>query len=157
MKKTFTILFLLCTASIFSQTKKITEEWIEAKYNEFERVNSLSNTMDLYFEDNYLYYEYLNAFFKVKIKDIKEIEFKKERFSNKDKEGWISLCIRMDDGKLFYKEANDTGFTKSTETAFKIPFSAEIKEDDYHKRMEKAIVHLVKLNGGNAKVKREPF
>lgn len=157
MKRTFTILLLLFTITTFSQTKKETEDWIVEKYNEFERVNSLSNTMDLFFENNYLYYEYLNAFFKIKIQDIKEIEFKKERFNNEDKEGWISLWIRFDSGKLFYKRANESDFKKDTDTAFKIPLSSELGTNDYQKRLEKAILHLIKLNGGNAKVKKEPF
>mgnify|MGYP000055951151 CR=1 FL=1 len=157
MKRIFTILLFLFTITTFSQTKKETEVWIVEKYNEFERVNSLSNTMDLFFENNYLYYEYLNAFFKIKIQDIKEIEFKKERFNNEDKEGWISLWIRFDSGKSFYKGANESDFGKSTDTAFKIPLSSELEKGDYQKRLEKAILHLVKLNGGSAKVKKEPF
>lgn len=157
MKTIFTILLFLFTITTFSQTKKETEDWIVEKYNEFERVNSLSNTMDLFFENNYLYYEYLNAFFKIKIQDIKEIEFKKERFNNEDKEGWISLWIRFDSGKSFYKGANESDFSKSTDTAFKILLSAELEKDDYQKRLEKAILHLVKLNGVSAKVKKESF
>ena len=157
MKRIFTILLFLSTITTFSQSKKETEDWIVEKYNEFERVNSLSNTMDLFFENNYLYYEYLNAFFKIKIQDIKEIEFKKERFNNEDKEGWISLWIRFDSGKSFYKGANESDFSKSTDTAFKIPLSSELEKDDYKKRFEKAVLHLVKLNGGSAKVKKEPF
>ncbi|PHR74170.1 MAG: hypothetical protein COA67_02045 [Lutibacter sp.] len=157
MKRILTILLLLITTNIFSQTKKETEEWIVEKYNQFERVNSLSNTMDLFFENNFLYYEYLNAFFKVEIKDIKEIEFKKERFDNEDKEGWISLWIRFDNGSLFYKRASENGFSKSTDTTFKIPLSSDLGKDDYQKRLEKALLHLIKLNGGNAKIKKEPF
>lgn len=158
MKRTITILLLLFSSSvIFSQTRKETEEWIVEKYNEFERVNSVSNTMDLFFENNFLYYEYLNAFFKIKIKDIKEIEFRKERFNNDDKDGWISLWIRFDTGKSFYKSANENDFSKSTDTAFKIPLSSELGKNDNQKRLEKAILHLIKINGGSAIVKKEPF
>ena len=157
MKRTITILLISISTIVFGQTKKETEEWIVEKYNEFERVNSLSNTMDLFFENDFLYYEYLNAFFKVRIKDIKEIEFKKERFDNNDNEGWISLWIRFDSGNSLYKGANENEFNKSTDTSFKMPLSSDLNKDDYQKRLEKAIIHLIKLNGGSAKVKKEPF
>lgn len=157
MRRTLTILIILFTSNIFGQTKNETEEWIVEKYNQFERVNSLSNTMDLFFEDDFLYYEYLNSFFKIKIKDIKEIEFKKERFDNEDKIGWISLWIRFDKDKLLHKKSNEDNFSKSNDTAFKIPLSSDLELDDYKKRMEKALLHLIKLNGGNAKIKKEPF
>lgn len=157
MKRTLTILILLITTNIFGQTKKETEDWIVETYNQFERVNSLSNTMDLFFENDFLYYEYLNAFFKIKIKEIKEIEFKKERFNSEDKVGWISLWIRFGNGSLLYRGASENEFSKSTDTAFKIPLSCELGNEDYQKRLEKALLHLIKLNGGSAKIKKEPF
>ncbi len=157
MRRKLTVLLILITTNIFSQTKNETEVWIVEKYNQFERVNSLSNTMDLFFENDFLYYEYLNAFFKIKIKDITEIEFKKEKFDNDDKVGWISLWIRFDKGNLLYKRAGENEFSKSTDTAFKIPLSSDLEKDEYQKRLEKALLHLIKLNGGNAKIKKETF
>lgn len=157
MKSTVTILLLVITANIFSQTKKETEDWIVEKYNEFERVNSLSHKMDLFFENDFLNYEYLNAFFKIKVKDIKVIEFKKERVNNEDKEGWIALWIHFDSGSLFHKRANENKFQLATDTAFKIALSTDLGKEDYQKRLEKALLHLIKLNGGNAISKKEPF
>ncbi|SCZ01182.1 hypothetical protein [Flavobacterium caeni] len=158
MKNIAIIIFLIFTNFLFSQSKEETKEWIIEKYNNYERVNQYNQKFDLTFEEDYLIYEYLGSLFKLKIKDIKKIELKKERFDNDDKEGWVSIYIYFQKGKLSTKGLNENVFSNAeSDTSFKIPLSSELINEGYKDRMEKAIIHLVKLYGGNATIKKEAF
>lgn len=158
MKKIILVISLFAFSQTFCQSKADTEEWIVEKYNEYERVSKYSSTFDLYFESNNMVYEYLNTLFKVKIKDIKKIEIKKERFNNEDDEGWTSIFITFGPGKLLTKKEDELNFVKSeSDTFFKIILSSELINDGYKTRMEKALLHLIKLNGGYATIKKAAF
>ena len=158
MRKIFILLAITFLNYTVAQTKSESEEWITEKYNYYERVNNSNMNFDLYFEDNYLYYNYIGLIIRVKVKDITKIEIRQEYYNNEDKVGWTSIFIHFAKGKSQTKRnENDEFKIDSIDSNFKIPLSSDLIKDGYKSRMEKAFLHLVKLNGGNAIVKKEAF
>jgi len=140
----------------FSQDKIETEEWIIKIYNEYER--EFNSEFDLIFENNFLVYTYFYSNFRVKVSDITKIEIINERVNKSDNEGWTSIFIYFNKGKLQTKEKQESKYiTSENDNNFKIVLSSNFIKDGYTDRMQKALVHLVKLNGGKAVIKKEPF
>ncbi|MFT3796472.1 hypothetical protein [Flavobacterium sp.] len=140
MKHKLLLLIIFFSSLSFAQSKTESKEWIVEKYNEFKRVNEYSNEFDLNFENEFLIIKTYKSLYKIQIKDIKKIQIKKERWDNDDKEGWSSV--------YFYYGKNDS---------VEITMSSEFIESGYKKRMENALLHLIKLYGGNATIKKEAF
>lgn len=153
MKKIIVFCLILISNITLSQTKIETKDWIIEKYNEYKRNTTVipKNSFDLYFKDDELIHIYINREFRIKLKDIKKIQIKKEKFDENDKEGWTAIFIFFEKDKLKY-EGN-----LSKDTMFKIAVNTEFLEDGYKERMEKALLHLIGLYGGKATIKNEPF
>ncbi|MGG7034924.1 MAG: hypothetical protein ACI7YS_06980 [Flavobacterium sp.] len=158
MKKTLIILAIFSCSLLFSQTKSETEEWITETYHKF---NTINPNYDLYFENNYLYYRYIGVNFRemvmrVKVKDISKIEIRQE--GRKGVKDYANVYIYFKKEKYQLKFDEDDSFTThNVYTKFAISITPDLIKDGYKKRMEKAFIHLVKLNGGNASVKQEAF
>lgn len=153
MKKTIILIIFFTINVTFSQTKTEIKEWIVEKYNEYKSNTTVipRTSFDLYFDNEYLIYIYINDEFKIKIKDIKKIKIKHEKFDIDDNEGWTSIFLYFEKNKSRYN--NEV----SDDTMIKITVSNEFIKDGYKNRMEKAILFLVKSYGGNATIKNEAF
>ena len=164
MKRIINLVLIFTSLNIFGQSKHETEEWIIQKYNEFER--PINNGFDLTIENDcllYLWYvgdEKTGKFggtSKVKLKDIKMIEIRHERYNSNDIIGWSKIQVHFDEGNYEYREIGESEFRKGEGTGFKILLDSKFMDNDLPTRMEKGLTHLVKLNGGNLKIKKEPF
>src|SRR5690554_2196163 len=123
--------------------------------------------MTLTIEDEILYYrwgwveenkEVYGYWISIDIKYIKEIEIKKDYFDSNDKIGWSKIYLYFDKNKAFIKDLDDhEEYQISDSTFIDILLDAKFIDDDMAPRMQKALLHLVKLNGGSAKIKKEPF
>lgn len=140
MRYLILLMIIFYSTITFSQSKAESKDWIVEKYNEFKRVGEFSNQFDLNFENEFLIIKMSQSLYKIRIKDIKKIEIKKERWDNSDKEGWSSI--------YFYYGKNEE---------IEITMSSEFIDLGYKQRMEKAFIHLIKLYGGNATIKKEAF
>lgn len=124
----------------FSQTKEETKQWIVDKYNDYERSNEYSSICDLDFKDSYIIVKMFGQIEKFPIKNINIIEIKSKRWDSDDKIGWTSMILRY--GK---------------DERAELLLNADFITDGYKARIEKAIIHLVQLYGGKAKIKKEAF
>lgn len=139
MKKIILILLVLNSSFLFSQTKSETEKWIEEKYYEYQR--EVNSDDDLTFENGNLIYRYLGSDLpQIKIKEIKQVQIRLEKFNSKDEVGWTAIYI-------YYGKGN----------YYKIGIDSKFYNGDLPNRMYKALIHLVKLYGGNATIKKEAF
>lgn len=164
MKKIIILVLVLTSLNVLGQSKKETEDWIIQKYNEFERPQN--SGFDLKIENDCLLYLWYfgdketgkyGGTSKIKLKDIKMIEIVHERFNTEDKEGWTKIQVLFDKGNYEYKKLGDSYFTKGEGSGFKIILDSEFMKNGLPERMERGFTYLVKLNGGNLKIKKEPF
>lgn len=167
MKKTFLLIFLFITTLFYGQSKIETENWLEEKYNEYER--SINSNMNLWIDEGYLYYYFTlyddpvkakenGVLYRMKIQDIKSIKIIKKKFNSEDKIGWSYLTLYTNSNKIFSKDfPENNNFTCTNEGFLNIPLKAEFIDEGVNIRFQKAIIHLVKLYGGNATVKKEAF
>lgn len=178
MKKTFLLSILFLSINIsFSQTKKETEDWINQNINEFPLywANTSLNVIEkIYVENGYLYNYYLvkdieknyyaGYWTKVALKDIKSIENYYHRSSDPES-NWIELRFTSAKGKCFKAERKKEYVGKMNVKYQVVPeemtisqrLNLDFENSGMKKRIEKALLHLIKLYGGNAIVKREPF
>ena len=124
----------------FSQTQKETKQWIVDKYNDYERSNEYSSICDLDFKDSYMVVTMFGQIEKFPIKGINIIEIKSVRWNSDDKIGWTSMILRYGEDERA-----------------ELLMNADFITEGYKTRMEKAIIHLVELYGGKAKIKKEAF
>jgi len=161
----FTILipfFLLITYSSVSQSKSDTEEWILEKYYEYKYSEMPFNR--LLFENDFLISTWMiekdfGVVSKLKLKDITQIEVKLNSFPDK-KKPMVYLNISCNEGKLLTKSIRPEGNTEweiSEAKGTMTNLSYDFIENKMSERFLKAFIHLVKLNGGIATVKKEPF
>lgn len=163
MKNTAIIIIMfLLSLQIMAQSKQETENWIVQKYNNYER--KINNDNILKFDNGYLYYvsmldKNFGTVFKIKVKDIKQIQIIAEKFDSEDDEGWTNIQILFDTKDLQTKDIRDyeTNYEPGIGTGFKILVNSEFYKTDLPKRMEKALLHLIKDYGGSASIKKEPF
>lgn len=156
MKVLITLLLFIVSSQFYGQSKAESQDWITSKYNDYER--TVNKKFDLEFEDGYLMYLIFDDLFRVQIKDILRMEIKAEKWDSADKIGWTSIYIYFQKGKLSIKQYGENSFTTdSGDTFFKIPLKSEFISDGLKPRMEKAFVHLIKLYGGSATIKKEAF
>lgn len=163
MKQTILILFtLLTTFKGFCQSKVETEEWILEKYYEYKYSEKPYNR--LIFENNYLITYWMikkdfGVVTKIKLKDIMQVEIKLKSYPDDDKP-MVFFNVYCKEGKCESKDIRPEGTTdweisKSRGTMTNIDY--RFIEDDISDRFIKAFIHLIKLNGGNATEKKEPF
>lgn len=161
-KKLLLIIAICFNVSVFSQSKEETKEWIVDKYNNYERAINKFNS--LAFDDDYIVYQWViderfgaGKVFKIKIKEIKKIEIRSERLNAEDKVGWVKLVLHFDSGKGLSRDLDEENFSYSGYNNFYILLDSKFLNNDLPARMEKAFLHLVKLYGGKAIVKKEAF
>ena len=180
MKKITLILLLLIPTLLLSQTKKETEDWINNNINNYP-VNYGDNPIEvveniiidgssLYFyhhwnrqDDNY----YSGTWTKINLKDIKSIEYsfdKSPGLNNK----WIELHLNFNKGKSYQGKSQYPNEFRDNisyqilfdRTAIIMRLNMDFVESGMKKRIEKALLHIIKSYGGNAivkTVKKEPF
>lgn len=156
MKKIILLLLLISTKSI-AQDKTETQDWIRKQFYNYRYTNSVINE-HLTFDNGYLYYKTNSAEFRVKIKDIQKVKIEKSKFNSNDDEGWAVLSFKFKTGKFEIRLSGEADF-KMSDNESKIDFFLVSKfiSDNMKPRMEKSIVHLVKLYGGDATIYKEPF
>lgn len=164
MKKIIILFTLLTSVTIFGQSKSETEDWIVEKHNEYKR--SINPYMDLWFEDGYLFYYWtvddrssaekrIAVIYKLKVKDIKAVRTKIKQLDNSSMSIFTIYCNK---GKITSKSLpNESNFVNTGEDFLNISLNQDFKTEGLNIRMEKAFLHLVKLNGGAATIKKEAF
>lgn len=164
MKKIIISFILLSSIITSGQTKSETENWIIEKHTEYKCADNPN--MDLWFEDGYLFYYWtvddktvaekrIGVIFKIKVKDIKGVKTTIKKLDNISVSKFTLYCNK---GKLTSKSLpNNSTFVDTGEDFLNIYFSESFKTNGLNIRMEKAFLHLVKLNGGTATVKKEAF
>ena len=77
---------------------------------------------------------------------------------SEDTIGWTRLILYTSKSKIYSKSLPDENTYNSTDEDFlNIPLKTEFIDEGINIRFQKALIHLVKLNGGNAIVKKEAF
>lgn len=110
-------------------------------------------------------YRYTGSWQKVNINEIKAISYSK---SNGLDNNWIQIKLIFNKGLSYKGNSNyrfepkeDINYKEDlVETAFYIRLNADYEISGMKERMEKAILHIIKLYGGKAIVKippKEPF
>lgn len=171
MKKlTLILILLLQTIIIYSQTKKETEEWINDNINKFPvnyGIKGYNIVNEIHIENGTIYFFYgltdrgktgVYHWSKVLLKDIKSIEFKKNN-------EYINLIINFSKGKSYdslpfenYRSKNDVYYDLNDINTDEVTrLNMEFHNSGMKERIEKALLHIIKLYGSNAIVKKEPF
>lgn len=166
MKKILVVVFTLVSSFSYSQSKEDTSDWIEQNLNYYGLEKSISPDTDyrIQIKDGYFYMDFCDSSFgyciyiysRFPLNKIKYIEFEKQKFTDDGR--FVDLTFttfpnsieRKTDKALDYKIAPSM-------TEDNIRLSIEITKDGMQPRMEKALLHLVKLYSGNAKILKEPF
>ncbi len=162
MKKNFYIILLITITCVsFSQTKEDTKNWILKELSNHQLKGNIGYS-NYFINDGSITEEYfwnttgkftLGHYAKISLKNVYQIEIDKSQvgyiFNLKCKNDCVSNRWYDNDEKI--KEQN------STQT-----FSIQIDQNDSTllSRIPKAIAHLIKLHGGNAKIiplKKDPF
>ena len=177
MKKIILSLFILLTsASSICQSKTETEKWINENINDFPVSygdNPIEVVENIFVENGNLYFYhhwknekdnyYSGTWSKLALKDIKSIEYTYDKSSNLNYK-WIELHFNFNKGKSLEGKTNE--FQGKDNVEYKIQLQKTIipqrlnldfENSGMKKRIEKALLHLIKLYGGNAIVKKEPF
>ncbi len=164
---------------VIGQTKKETEDWIESKYGMYKLDIFFEKNKSLEFDNGYMYvftkgginYDEI-TYTRIPLKDVAEILVENTGDTFKEVRYHIELICRVNknciengryvsgqfikerDGGVWYIEG------KNKKYFVRLTLNENFKKDDLPKRMEKALFHLVKLNGGTAKKylnPKEPF
>lgn len=157
------LIFLLCiipTTILFSQTKNETKEWIIEKHNQNKRQVNQQN--EIKFEGNnliYLKYFYGYQYEKIEIKNIDAISIKKVKYPQIDEECYVIVLkgVREEYGSIENGEYQKMGEYGNEKSDITILLDLDFGKDDLPKRMEKALLRLVTLYGGKAKILKEAF
>ena len=158
MKRYFYIIILFGINFAFSQTKEETENWLIDKLNEHSHIEGgISDEVVCAIEDgNIIEESYIKTFntttiFGLPIKSITKITV----FKNKNKYTFSLYC-----GTNCVNQKINKIVGKTEENTIK-ELDLEIDKNDSTlvERIPKALIHLVKLYGGNAKlvIHKEPF
>jgi hypothetical protein len=159
MKKLVIICITLFSLNCIGQTKKETEDWISNKVHEYR--NSKGVDEDFWFENGYLYHYWsINTAIQentkslnwsVKIQDIVAIE-------TICRTAGCEFIIHTKKGKLFLKKSpEDADYKVYNRPSFNVNMNKDFNADGTKDRIEKASIHLIKLYGGDAIIKKEPF
>jgi hypothetical protein len=164
MRKIVTLFILFSSIIAFGQSKTESENWIVEKHSEYK--NSYNPNMDLWFENGYMYYYWtvddkrepakrIASIFRIKIKDIKSIKTTIKKLDDVSISKFVLYCAK---GKLESKSLpENSNFVDTGEDFLDIDLNENFKKDGINIRMEKAFLHLIKLYGGTATVKKEAF
>lgn len=158
----FFILTLGYSTLCVGQTKSETENWILEKSEEFA-INNMYNR-ELKIENGYFtYYEKIGDtqfYERILIKNISKIQIKKEESAD-----WgytIKVFCNgkgcMDSGHYIDGKYKNTTISYTGSVFYvNVYLNKNFENEDLPKRMEKALIHLVKLYGGVAKAYKETF
>ncbi|MBW4362745.1 hypothetical protein [Flavobacterium taihuense] len=178
MKKSHLILiFLFIICSSFSQTKKETENWINKNINGYSvdyGNNPINIVENIYIENGYLYFYYHwkredenyydGTWSKVALKYIKSIEYSYDKSPGLNNK-WIELHLNFTKGKCFQGKLDDE-FQGKDNVAYEVQserniitqrLNMDFVKSGMKKRIEKALLSIIKQYGGNASLKKEAF
>ncbi|RZL43976.1 MAG: hypothetical protein EOP00_21950 [Pedobacter sp.] len=160
MKNIILAITILLSVSGKSQAKAETEDWIITKYLSYKYLSPEQKGNILKIENGYLIQQTsYNWYDKIALKEIAQIKISSFKVENRQGYSLTLYCKNakkcLEEGKIEYGKFVPQG-TNSNNT-FTIYFDISFGEDDLPNRMEKAILHLIKLNGGNAKLHKETF
>ena len=171
------LILLFFVINVFGQTKKETEEWINRNINDYPvsygkiEYNILEK---IFVEDGYLFFYlhwkkndekyYSGSWNKVALKDIKSIEYSKDT-SIESGNKWFEINFNFNKGKCYeakpdneYEGKNNLNYSLVSErTKITKRFNMEFANSEIKNRIEKALVYIIKINGGKVIVKKEPF
>jgi len=158
MKNLFILLFVSICNNLISQTKEQTSNWLIEKLNENSELNDgLNNETICYIKDSNLIEKTYNktfnttTIFGIPIKSITKITV----FKDKNSFTFSLFCDR----NCINKQINS--IVGEIEEDNKKDLSLDINNNDstLYQRIPKALVHLIKIYGGNAKLiyYKEPF
>lgn len=158
MKTILLLLLISCTG--FGQTKSETEEWIISKYLYYKLDNPVHKNNILKIENGiFIHIKSYGYFEKIQIKNIGQVKVSYYKVENR--EGYtISFYCKnklncIEEGK--YENGQFLSEKKKLNYFFSLYVNTSFGKEDLPKRMEKAILHLIKLYGGNATIYKETF
>ena len=178
MKNWQKILILLFSSTIaMSQTKQETETWINNNINQFpvsygDNPNDPENRIVI--EDGILYFYYhlenrkenyfSGIWNKINLNDIKNIEYSYNESVGLNNR-WLQLNLNFDEGKCLQRQLNYPHESKNNNDYKLVPdrqwitmrLNGNFVKDGMKPRIEKALVHIIKLYGGKVSIKKEPF
>jgi hypothetical protein len=160
MKNLFCLLILsVLTVNSYTQTKEDTQAWISEKIENF-RYDYKYHIYNVKFKEGDMIIENTTAntlfYSKIPLKKVSQINV--EYFNNEGKEGYIirigcknaEKCVET--GKIVDGVLQRSIYDMEL---IKIFLNVNFKQDNLPERMKKALLHIVKLNGG--KVISETF
>ncbi len=164
MKNIFLLGFLLVGISSNSQSIQETTDYIINQYNLYERTINSDN--DLIIEDGILFYKMTlddnyGFWHQFHLKDIKQIDMKKEYYDSEDKIGWTTIWIYFEPFLSKIKEFDETeppgDYEISDTPGCIILLDSRFWDDNMAPKMEEALIHLVKLSGGSAEITKAAY
>ncbi|NYJ26633.1 hypothetical protein [Allomuricauda sp. ARW1Y1] len=156
----FVLLVILNCGSLNAQSKRETELWISEKYNYYKYNNRLHKNNFLRFDsEKIILIKSYGSYSGISYQNVESIKI--SPFKVDDREGFTisfycnsgNKCI--EEGE--YKNQHLIPEERKLNNYFSIYLDKKFEEDDMPKRMEKALLHLIKLNGGEAIIKKEAF
>ncbi|UGS22915.1 hypothetical protein [Flavobacterium channae] len=166
MKKILLISILFFNFS-FGQSKKETEEWIASKYDFYKSDIYFEKNNTLLFDNGNLYVMTQNTdeitYQKISLKDISEIFIEYTGEKIKSERYHIELICKVNQNCIEHGKYVSGNFIperqggrwkiegKNKKYFLTLTLDKSFKKDDLPMRMEKALFHLIKLYGGNAK------
>ncbi len=164
MKNIFLLGVLLVGISSSSQSIQETTDDIIDLYNLYERPVNSDN--DLIIEDGILFYkmtlgDHYGFWHQFHLKDIKEIEIKKEYYDSEDKIGWTNIYLFFDPYISKIKDFDGTKppseYIISYSPGCYLLLNSQFMGDGMAPRMEEALIRLIKLSGGSAEILKESY
>ena len=159
MKKLAVIFLLLISFKINSQSKLETEDWIISKLEYYSFQNPPHTIVKVkIINGQIIFYNSYGWFQSIYLKDINQV-LVEHKDSNENVYGVTLFCKNKNscvtDGEY---DGNILSPLKEKNNRMMFLFlREEFGQKDLPKRMEKAILHLIKLYGGNPKVYKETF
>ncbi len=157
MKKLFAFLVIIvCNTAIYSQTKTETKDWIIETFNSFKRTENKNDFLKIE-KDSLIFHSYFYkyTYSKIAFKDIVSIQIRKRSIDGLE---WYQIDLNTNKKIEVGKYQNET-YSKdySNGASLSILLNTKFGLDDYPKRMEKALLRIITLHGGKAKILKEAF
>ena len=175
-KKIFLFILIITSGFVYSQTIQETEDWINKNINDYPRKISGSMNLTYYLEvvNGFLYTidtwtvtdsNYISqSLMRTSLKDIKHIEYSYDTGGDTKDSKFIYIEFKSYDNKVLWDKdfdkrnnEDDVVFEIYPSDNIRIQTSIDFEKSGMKERMSKAFLHLIKLYGGNAVIKKEPF
>ena len=163
-KNTLIIVIFFLNNLVYSQTKSETLNWLNEYYDKYGDCGEAH--CDFYVDDNnFLIYRRKTTisddFKKINLKKIKRIIFKQDKIIST----WAYIYLECDSDEhagfsISYYNSSPSYYPRNY---MSITFYNNFYTDKIHLRYLKALLHIVKISGGNAKIisnrkkSKEPF